>query len=89
MVIVVALSVECAGGDVGAVCYGPAESFKPLEGGMFDFGLGEGGHRKPVYSSGIALKFRGLRNSYPRPNGCTSPKRLIPEWSLNALITVS
>ena len=32
------------GGDVRAVCDGPADSLQPVEGGLLHFGFGEGGH---------------------------------------------
>ena len=41
---VVALGVGGARGDVGAVCYVPADVAQPVKGGLLDFSFGHGGH---------------------------------------------
>ena len=47
LVVAVALGFESFRRNVGAVLSVPAEVRQPFEGGLFEFGFGEGGHFAP------------------------------------------
>ena len=50
LVVAVALGARSVGSDVFAVLNTPAEPLQPLEGDVFDFVLGEGGHYRRLLS---------------------------------------